>query len=81
VRLQPGASVVGHLSATATGLVMQRHHAVPLTKYRVPSDKIRHTHAVEDIIYYSYLLCRITYGLTYLEATYRVSKLIVTIRP
>jgi hypothetical protein len=38
-------------------------------------------HAVEDIIYYSYLLCRTTYGLTYLEATYRVSELIITIRP
>jgi hypothetical protein len=52
VRLQPDASTVGHLSGTATGLVMQRHHAVPLTKCRVVGDKTRHAHTVEDIICY-----------------------------
>jgi hypothetical protein len=46
-------STVGHLSGTAAGLVMQRHHAVPLTECRVADDKIRHAHVVEDIICYS----------------------------
>jgi ribosomal protein S12 len=53
VRLQPGVSVVGHMPGTATGLVVQQHHAVPLTEYRVAGDKTRHAHAVEDIICYS----------------------------
>jgi hypothetical protein len=53
VRLQPSASTMGHLSGTAIGLVMQRHHTVPLTECRVVGDKIRHAHAVEYIIYYS----------------------------
>jgi hypothetical protein len=53
VQLQPGANTVGHMSGTATGLVTQRHHAVPLTECRVIGDKTRHAHAVEDIIYYS----------------------------
>jgi hypothetical protein len=57
VRLQPNASAVSHLSGTATGLVMQRHHVVPLTEYRVAGDKTRHVHTVEDIICYFYPLC------------------------
>jgi hypothetical protein len=52
VRLQPGASTVGHLSGTATGLVMQRHHVVPQTECRVTGDKTRQAHVVEDIICY-----------------------------
>jgi hypothetical protein len=52
-RRQPGVSAVGHLSATATGLVMQRHSIVPMTECRVVGDKTRHAHAVEDIIGYS----------------------------
>jgi hypothetical protein len=52
VRLQPNASTVGHLSGTATVLVMQRHHVVPLTECRVAGIKTRHAHTVEDIIYY-----------------------------
>jgi hypothetical protein len=55
VLLQPGASAVGHLSATATDLVMQRHRTVPLTECRVAGDKIQHDHVVEDIICYYYL--------------------------
>jgi hypothetical protein len=53
VRLQPGASVVGHLSATAMGLVMQRHSTVLMTDCRVAGDKTRHAHTIEDIIGYS----------------------------
>jgi hypothetical protein len=51
--MQPGASVVGHLSATAMGLVMQRYSTVPMTECRVVGDKTRRTHVVEDIIGYS----------------------------
>jgi hypothetical protein len=53
VRLQPGASTVGHLSGTVTSLVMQQHHTVPLTECRVADDNTRNAHAVEDIICYS----------------------------
>jgi hypothetical protein len=53
VRLQSDASTVGHLSGTATGLVTQRHHAVPLTECMVAGYKTRHAHIVEDIICYS----------------------------
>jgi hypothetical protein len=52
-RLQPGVSVVGHLSATATGLVTQRHNTITMTECKVAGDKIRRAHAVEDIIDYS----------------------------
>jgi hypothetical protein len=52
-RLQPGVSVVGHLSATVVGLVTQRHSTVPMTEYRVAGDKIRCAHAIKDIIGYS----------------------------
>jgi hypothetical protein len=52
VRLQPGTSVVRHLSATATGLVTQRNSTVPMTECRVAGDKTRRAHAVEDIIGY-----------------------------
>jgi hypothetical protein len=52
VQLQPDASVVGHLSGTATDLVTQRHHVVPLIECMMAGDKTRHAHAVEDIIYY-----------------------------
>jgi hypothetical protein len=48
-----GDSAVGHLSATATGLVTQRHSTVPMTECRMTGDKIRRAHAVEDIIDYS----------------------------
>jgi hypothetical protein len=51
--LQPDVSTVGHLSATATGLVMQWHNTAPMTKCWVAGDKTRHAHAVEDIIGYS----------------------------
>jgi hypothetical protein len=81
VRLQPGNSTVGHLSGIATGLLMQRYHAVPLTECGVADNKTRHAHAVEDIICYSYLLCPISYGFTCPEAIYRASGLIVTVRP
>jgi hypothetical protein len=53
VRLQCGTSVVGHLSATATGLVTQQHHTVLLTEYMVAADKTRYVHIVKDIICYS----------------------------
>jgi hypothetical protein len=53
VRLQSGTSAVGHMSATAMGLVTQRHSTVSMTKYRVAGDKTRRAHAVEDIIGYS----------------------------
>jgi hypothetical protein len=52
-RLQPGVNAVGHLSATATSLVMQRHITVSMTKCRVAGDKTRRAHAVEDIVGYS----------------------------
>jgi hypothetical protein len=42
VRLQPGANTVGHLLATAMGLVMRRHRTVPLTECRVAGDKTQH---------------------------------------
>jgi hypothetical protein len=50
VRLQPDANAVGHMSSTATSLVMQRHHVVLLTECRVAGDKTQHAHVVEDII-------------------------------
>jgi hypothetical protein len=56
VQLQSDVSVVGHLSYTTTGIVTQRHHAIPaipLTECRVAGDKTRHAHVVEDIICYS----------------------------
>jgi hypothetical protein len=53
VLLQDGASVVDHLSGTAIGLVMQRHHTVPLTECWVAGDKIRYVHTVENFICYS----------------------------
>jgi hypothetical protein len=53
VRLQPGASVMGHLSGTAAGLVTQRHNTIPMVEYRVICDKTRRAHTVEDIIGYS----------------------------
>jgi hypothetical protein len=53
VRLQPGASSMGHVSATATDLVMQRHITVPMTECRVAGNKTRRAHVVEDIIGYS----------------------------
>jgi hypothetical protein len=43
---------VGHLPATATGLVMQRHNIVPMTECRMVGDMTRLAHAVEDIISY-----------------------------
>jgi hypothetical protein len=52
-RLQPGVSAVGHLSATTTGLVMQRHNTVLMTECRVAGDKTRRAHAVEDSVGYS----------------------------
>jgi hypothetical protein len=57
MRLHPGASIVGHLSATTTGLVTQRHNTVPMTECMMAGDKTQRAHAVEDIIGYSYLLC------------------------
>jgi hypothetical protein len=51
--LQPGVSVVGLLSATAAGLVTQRHSTKPMTEYRVAGDKTRCAHVVKDIISYS----------------------------
>jgi hypothetical protein len=39
MRLQPDASVVGHLSATATGLVTQRHNTVPMNECRVQATR------------------------------------------
>jgi hypothetical protein len=51
--LQPSVSDVGHLSATATGLVTQRHISVPMTECSVAGDKTRCAHVVEDIIGYS----------------------------
>jgi hypothetical protein len=41
---------MGHLSATATGLVTQQHITVPMTECRVAGDKTQHAHAIEDII-------------------------------
>jgi hypothetical protein len=52
-RLQPGVSVVGHLSATAMDLVTQRHNTLPMAECKVTGDKTRRAHAVEDIIGYS----------------------------
>jgi hypothetical protein len=52
-RLQPGVSVVSHLSANAMVLVMQWHNTVLMAECRVASDKTRRAHAVEDIISYS----------------------------
>jgi hypothetical protein len=52
-RRQPGATTVGHLSGTATGLVMQWHNTVLMTECRVAGNKTRRAHAVEDIIGYS----------------------------
>jgi hypothetical protein len=52
-RLQPGVSTVGHLSGTATSLVMHWHHVVPLTECRVADDKTRYARDIEDIICYS----------------------------
>jgi hypothetical protein len=51
--LQPGVSDVGHLSATTTGLVMQRRSTVSKTKCNMAGDRTRRAHAVEDIIGYS----------------------------
>jgi hypothetical protein len=48
-RLQPGVSAVGHLSATATGLVTQRHSTVPMIECRVACDKTCRAHVIEDI--------------------------------
>jgi hypothetical protein len=39
--------MVGHQSATATGVVTQRHHAVPLTECRVAGNKTQYAHIVE----------------------------------
>jgi hypothetical protein len=44
---------MGHVSATATDLVMQRHITVPMTECRVAGNKTRRAHVVEDIIGYS----------------------------
>jgi hypothetical protein len=44
---------MGHLSATATGLVMQRHSTVLMTECRVAGDKTRRAHTVKDIVGYS----------------------------
>jgi hypothetical protein len=52
-RLQLCASAVGHLSATVTGLVTQRHSPVPMTECRVADDMTRRAHAVENIVDYS----------------------------
>jgi hypothetical protein len=52
-RLQPCVSGVGHLSATAMGLVTQRHNTILMIKCRVAGDKTRRAHAVEDIVGYS----------------------------
>jgi hypothetical protein len=51
--LQPGVSDVGHQSATSTGLDTQRRSTVSKTECSVAGNKIRLTHAVEDIIGYS----------------------------
>jgi hypothetical protein len=51
--MQPGVSDVGHLSATATGLVTQRHNTVTMIECRVTGDKTQRVHVVEDIIGYS----------------------------
>jgi hypothetical protein len=51
--LQPGVSDVDHLSATTTGLVMQRCSTVSKTECSVAGDKTRLAHAIEDIIGYS----------------------------
>jgi hypothetical protein len=51
--LQPGVNDVGHLSATTTGLVMQWHSTVPMTKCSVAGGKTHRAQAVEDIIDYS----------------------------
>jgi hypothetical protein len=53
MRLQPGTSIMGHLSATATGLVTQWHSTIPMTECSVAGDKTWSAHAVEDIIGYS----------------------------
>jgi hypothetical protein len=52
-QLQPGVNAVGHLSATATDLVTQRHSTAPMTECWVAGDKTRRAHAVEDTIGYS----------------------------
>jgi hypothetical protein len=52
-RLQLGISVVGHLSATATGLVMQWYNTVTMIECRMTGDKTRRAHTVEDIIGYT----------------------------
>jgi hypothetical protein len=52
-QLQPGISDVGHLSATTTGLVTQRHSTVLITECSMAGDKTRRAHAVEEIISYS----------------------------
>jgi hypothetical protein len=52
-QLQPGASIMGHLSATAMGLVTQWHNTVPMTECRVAGNKTWRAHAVKDIIGYS----------------------------
>jgi hypothetical protein len=52
-QLQPGVSTEGHLSAAATGLVMQRYNTVPMIECKVAGDKTRCAHAVEDIAGYS----------------------------
>jgi hypothetical protein len=51
--LQPGVSNVGHLSATAMGLVTQWHSTVSKIECSVAGDKTRLAHSVEDIIGYS----------------------------
>jgi hypothetical protein len=53
VLLQPSVGYVGHLSATTTGLVTQRHSAVPMIECSVADDKTQRAHAVKDIIGYS----------------------------
>jgi hypothetical protein len=47
------ATATRHLSATATGLVTQRHSTIPMTECSVAGDKTWRAHAVEDIIGYS----------------------------
>jgi hypothetical protein len=44
---------MGHLSATATGLVTQQHITVTMTECRVTGDKTRCAHGAKDIIDYS----------------------------
>jgi hypothetical protein len=52
-QLQPDVSTEGPLSATATGLVMQRYNTVPMIECKVADDKTWCAHAVEDSTGYS----------------------------